>query len=1180
MRKVVPLTSVAALLGLACLTAGPVHAEEPSVETGIHIDLSSPAFAPAGEVVRGGVPLPRSLGVKDPSRLGLWRATSADGKEGAWVPTQWQVLSRHDGTLADADKAVRWALLQFPANDGGSYWLRDNPATSALPNIATETGDRIDVDTGALRFTVAKDRFAPLSGLRTVTRDRDGREIERAAVTGGGLDVKMTMIERGPDGTLVDRDHFLSTTSVSDIAIEENGPVRTAIRIRGKFSDDQGRPLLYGFLGYTIRIWADKGSDSLRVFFTLENNGNYGPPADPSRTTVKPMWIRVRDVDLVIPTTMAAGKIRGSTADGSWDIVNGGPGVDFRLLQTHEVKEKWKEQFNFNYTVSAGGKEVARGARSQGGLQVDDGTTAITTDVRHFWQSYPKAVSFDDGRLEIEMWPKEPGQKWPQDIPEKFGDAYEFEGGRHKTYEMLLSFAPSSGTANAAPSVAQREKAFQNPAYFAVDPAWVKQANVVGGAFALPEGTAQNPSMAEARAHFAKLQKAIVDVKYCDPQGGQDEIPPCSLNEQRESRGYGLLEIAPYDMDMYGFMNFGDMPHDKGYCSVHHDLVGGMFLNWLRHGKREFHDIGVEMLRHRYDIDQYHCQERADPNWKWYNGFQRGELGFHGARLADFHPHGETTGSPQATWLEGLLLAYAVTGDPKAMDCARDNADAFVNYFQVAGTLDKSFFRGAVDYFGQLSAMSNGVEQLLAFYDFTGERKYFDAAAAVYENGLLRAEEYYGNKGFFDIKSNQISVWTVVRLVHPLIEMHRHSNDPRALSMLLRVLRFFTESAYDGGFVDDEGRYLPLQLPYQWELEDNQPVARRWFIPYNFFTADGFAYAYAQTKEPLYLQWARRVWRDGVIFYQAPVHQSVNLDFYSPASYAPRQYPDSETKNDAWVLGLSQYYLGLEDTLAARSQDPIVLPDDAWFAKRTLYMQTRIPTKRVGLNPVSPSAPTDRAPWVPSTRPAPAPAAPRVAETVPGPMAPRTPTAPSAPAVVPAAPAAPAAVPAVPGAQAPYRAPVGQAENPNPAPQPPLVRANLESNIYMDDRDAVFASEWSVEQSDDSNAKSMRVYRGGQATVTGSFTIPVARAGTYRLYLWWPEVKGAATNTPVEVRHEGGWDRYFVNQTKESGRWRMISTVSGSPTQPVVVKFGGVAANGAMVADAVRLEPVLPAANR
>jgi hypothetical protein len=1176
--KVVPFGA------LACaLAAWPAYGQEQAPETRVRLHVSAPSGALAGDVVRGGVPLPRDLDVKDPSRLGLWRATSADGLQGEWVPSQWSVLSRHQGLVSDATRPARWALLQFPAHDGGSYWLRtDAPQTTAAPSLATEGAEQIDVDTGRIRFSIPKTKFAPLGGLRTVARDADGKDVERTAVAPDGLDVRITLKEKAADGTVVDRTHLLSQTRVHDVAVEENGPLRTSIRMSGKFCDEKGAPLNYGYLSYTIRIWADKGSDALRVFFTLENNGVYGKSAEPSRTTSKPMWVYISHLELVLPTTMAAGKVRGSTADGSWDLQSGAEGVDFRLLQVHELNDRRDESKNFRYAVTAPGRELATGTRSKGGLQVDDGATAVHADVRHFWQSYPKAMSFDDGRLEVELFPKGKdlkgaGLRWPEDLPEKYGDAYEFEGGRHKTYEVLFSFTPAVG----APAVAQRERTFQDPPAFTVDPWWVKRSGAVGGAFAYAEGAMPNPSLAEARAHHAKLQKAIVDVRFADAQGSDGNLPPASLQEHRETRGHTMGEVVTYDMDMYGYMNFGDMAHDKGYCSGHHDWVRGIFTNWLRHQKREFYDAGVEMLRHRYDIDQYHCTERQDPNWKWFNGFQRFELGFHGARLGEFHPHGEATACPQNTWLEGLLLAYAITGDPRAMDCARENADAFVNYFSVAGKIDKSHVRGHVDYLGALSGMSNGVQQLLAYYEFTGDRKYFDVAAQLYEEGLLLVEEYYGNKGFYEISSsNQREVWPIVRLVRPLIEVHRHTRDPRALSMLLRALTFFQESAYDGGFVDDAGWYMPLQLPYMWEMEGSELVARRWFIPYNYFVADGFAYAYERTKEPQYLLWARRVWRDGVLFFQAPVHQSVPWDYYSAASYSPRQYPHSETKNNAWVLGESYYYLQLEETLAARGDGtPVELPDDPWFTKRRALLPFRAGAQPVAIAPVPggtpPAAPL--APVVPTapTRedaPPPAPGS-RTAPPVTSSNPPSGTTSSNPPPAKPQGPVPPAGSGA--GTGRTDDSPVGQAPSSNPAPRRSDT-PTLSKPVEMDDRDAVFAGDWGIDQARDAYVGQMRVNRTGAASASATFTVPIPRPGTYRLYLWWPTVQGAATDAQVEVRHESGWDRFVVNQAKESGRWRLIATVMGSPTQPVIVKFGGRAANGAVVADAIKLEPVPP----
>lgn len=1219
MRRYVALTLVVAGL----LAGGTARAEEQDRAAPTAYLYVSGKGGATGEIVRGGVPFSPSMNVTDLSKYALWRPTSADGKTGVWVPVQWSALSRFGGTATDETRPVRWALAQFPGFEGPyQLRLRGTETFTAPADVAVQSTTAIDVDTGPLRFRVPRDgKFGPLGDLTLVTQGADGKVLESKPLADGpGMDVVMTLCDRDPvSGNVVDTTYKLSETAISDVAVEENGPWRSVIRIRGKFQDKEGRPLLGNHLGYTIRLWADRGSDQVRVFFTLENNGVYGPPADSSRQNPKPQWIRIRHLDLVLPTRLAGEKLRGATSDGVWDFKPGAEGADFRLLQQHSVVNEKNENENFRYSVRAAqgwrtvqdtpagmqpvalGPDVAKGTRSDGGIRVDDGTTAISAAVRHFWQSYPKAMSFDDGALKIELWPKEPGEKWPADLPKRWGDAYEFEGGRHKTYEVAIGFS-RPGTAAHAQNVLARTDHFQNPPAVTIDPAYVQSTRSTLGAFAIPSMPGPSLSMVEAQEHHARMQLGQVDVAFCDPQGSGGEIPPASLVTQRETRGHALPS-AVYNLDLYGYTNFGDLPHDLGYCYGHHDWVRGLFINWLRFGKREFLDIGTEMLRYRYDYGQYHCQDQQDPVWKWYNGFQRFEVGFHGARLKDFEPGGEATGVPQNTWLEGLLIAHAVTGDPRALETARENADAFVNYFTVSGATDPTLVRGALDYFGQLSAMSVGVHQLLAFYEYTGEQRYFDTAMLVFDNGLVKAEEYYGQGGFFNPTFSQMQVWPVVRMIQPLISVHRLARGAQrdqALGMLIRILTWLNEKAYDGGEVDDQGLYLPYQLPYQWELEDNKPVPRRWFIPYNFFAADGYAYAYlAMRDEPdakQFLDLARGIYRDGVIFFQAPVHQAVPPGFYSHVSYSPRQYPNSETKNNAWQLNHGQWYLHLEQILAAQgaeqTPDPVKFAD--WFAVRrrenpTYY--TKRPVGWFGWMPVSSTGgytpvriiagePTPVAPVpivVPAT-PAKA-AAPSTPATQAG-AAPSSGTAPKSDDVLDVPPPprrnpTEQAPPVPTGTSSPGTGNAGPVLPPKPdAPQPKQTGPQA-TVVIMDDRDAVLSGNWSTVQSDTAHNKAYREAAAGVQNATATFTVPVLVESEYRLYIWWPKADGASSRTFVEVGTSQGWDQYFPDQSKESGRWRMIGVVrNAGPKNPVTIRFSSAKATGRVLVDAVKLEPV------
>ena len=946
------LLGAAALAGLA-LSVGPAAAQDSGkLEILTGLTVRGGARLEGTGVVRSGVPLPLDLDVRDPSTLGIARGDGTDPSRLDPVPVQWHVASRGGGLPSDTTKPIRWAIANFEARAGDKLVLVRGPGASrsaGLGQIGTETDAGVVVDTGAVRFSVPRDRFAPLSGFTRRVADAAGRETVLEPLAASGLDVVMVNAEpedpEREETAVVDRTYRLSWGAPDIVRLEENGPVRAVVLVRGRFAAQDGTPLLKGFIGYTLRITADRGSGLVNTTFTLENNGQYGPPSEPSISRSTPKWLHIRRLDLEVPLALR-GNVRGVTTDGEFAVSGGAAATDLRLLQLHRVRVKDDESRNFEYTVSVDGRQVASGDRSDGTFGVRSDSGAVVATMRHFWQNYPKAMSLDSGVMRFELWPQEPGQRWPPDegdLDPRWGDAYRFEGGRHKTYTCGLYFDGAVGSDDARVLARSVEEIL----VLRVDPGWVARTGALGP-LAPVDFPVRNGALQTSLRHLARMQIGLVDVSYADPQGPGDEVPPASLITQRERRGHANPAV-PYDMDYYGWMNFGDLTDGNGYVSGHYDWLRGLFMNFLRHGNEEFLEVALQMMKHRYDIDQFHGQERVDPNWSWYNGLQRADAGRHGQWNAKFHPHGEWTPAPQRTWLEGLVMGYLITGDPKALDCARENAEAFYNYYTHAtGRLDPKVKEPLV-YYGQLSSLANSMGELLAFYEFTGEDKYLRAARLLFEDGVLYAEEYLGNRGFWGIEGEKQALFPIVRLMRPLIQMHQVTGDDRALALLLRILRWVETDAYDGSGRLIQGRYMPLQLPYFWVKRGESGHGDRWYIPYNFFTADAYAYAYRQTGAEQYLTFARELFRDSVLFYQAPMHQAIPPGFYSEVSYVPRQYPGSETKTGVWSLTGHQWYLLTEFELSARETAPIELRHDVFFTDiEEIARRGRAYTDRVG----------------------------------------------------------------------------------------------------------------------------------------------------------------------------------------------------------------------------------------
>jgi len=218
----------------------------------------SAGVARVGEPVSAGVPLPRGA-VKDPGEV---RLVDAAGKE---VPAQCSVINRWG-----ADQSVMWLLVQsvatVPANGDAVFHLRSGTPTVKRDLLkVTETADAVTVDTGKIKFNVSKERFNLLDGA-WLDANGDGRYAadERivASHPGGGSVL-----------TLKNGEVYASSAAPpSEFVVEERGPERATIYVKGLHKPEKGKGTVPHLYGYLARIRAYAGQPYLRVSYALTNS--------------------------------------------------------------------------------------------------------------------------------------------------------------------------------------------------------------------------------------------------------------------------------------------------------------------------------------------------------------------------------------------------------------------------------------------------------------------------------------------------------------------------------------------------------------------------------------------------------------------------------------------------------------------------------------------------------------------------------------------------------------------------------------------------------------------------------------------------------------------------------------------------------------------------------------------
>lgn len=208
--------------------------------------------ARTNEVVRSGVPMPRSLNLRGTGSLAV---VDSSGKA---VPADFEITARWNAPLSDTTAPIQWMLVSFPATvpARGSMVYRvvlngsvANPAP-ARPLTLTRNGDLVTVDTGAAIFRFGSD---PGALFDEIVLDNGTR------LVGGG---DMTLKAEGTASN-----HWTTRR----IRIEHAGPLSASVVINGAYDL---APIGNGSMGSVRRYVFTAGSSTALVRHAVQWEGN------------------------------------------------------------------------------------------------------------------------------------------------------------------------------------------------------------------------------------------------------------------------------------------------------------------------------------------------------------------------------------------------------------------------------------------------------------------------------------------------------------------------------------------------------------------------------------------------------------------------------------------------------------------------------------------------------------------------------------------------------------------------------------------------------------------------------------------------------------------------------------------------------------------------------------------
>jgi hypothetical protein len=333
--------------------------------------------------VNSGVPLPQGA-AKDASGL---RVLDAEGKV---VPASIEPRCRWL-----ADKSLKWVTVHFLADlpAGGSQDYRLATSTAPLPKSGLairREAKRIVVGTGPAKFVIPTDRLAPFeqvyvrSDLSKGFADSDALLAKPATAVLVGRNGQSRVVPRpGRRGEYRSEvvklgEPFTQTAVVRKTAVEERGPGRAVVALKGTFSTAKLKSL-----DFTARLYFYSGSSLAQMTFSVRNR-----QMDDMARFVGIERLAVELPLRTIPPTRVTLSKDGKPVEAEL----GGKGVSLSQTAAGQL------------TCITGNWGRTSGRRSDGWVQVRSAAGVLTAGTRWFWQVRPVGVSVaGDGVVALDL---------------------------------------------------------------------------------------------------------------------------------------------------------------------------------------------------------------------------------------------------------------------------------------------------------------------------------------------------------------------------------------------------------------------------------------------------------------------------------------------------------------------------------------------------------------------------------------------------------------------------------------------------------------------------------------------------------------------------------------------------------------------------------------------------------
>jgi hypothetical protein len=563
------------------------------------------------------------------------------------------------------DGSVKWALLDFQtdlsANKTKYISLNtvDGKKQSDISKLAKKTNDKIIVNTGKLKLIIPLHLSTNTTLFNiAIDKNRDGSIADNEITSSRKNDMFLRIQSKSPgppeqENWLRDASDdsgelfYASLDHNRQIAIEENGPLRSAIKLDGWYVSKTGKKAFK----YCLRIHAFKNSSQLKFQHTFT-----------ATEDVKTNFLR--EMGFIFP-------LEGNNSEGILGLPGNGkisrklsPSDSLSLYEIgdprlyHLVSYKQKKHVHsyIDFFHNGSWQQLFKGKNAPGWAVMNNNNGGIACAIKDFKELHPKELRVTgNSDLKLYIWPDR-GKK-VLDLRRRSGkldkgfieNDMDPNGGRGlaKTHEFAVTYSTTPLTAEYANDLS---KAIDEPILPYTTPEYYLSTKACGEFLPGNSGA------------FPKTEAAI---KF-----GFDY-----MRKMREAFGLnGMIDWGDVPIGCVGYKDHkGNYKPDaipfRGYTGWNNSdfaLCYGFFLHYYRTGDRDVFKDGEAMTMHVIDIDTEHYNpdnpasigsgHRHDQQ-HWGNGF-RGYC---------YAPH-------------AAIDLFLLTGNRRALDVAKEMADNIGSY--------------------------------------------------------------------------------------------------------------------------------------------------------------------------------------------------------------------------------------------------------------------------------------------------------------------------------------------------------------------------------------------------------------------------------------------------------------------------------------------------------------------